>query len=99
MLRQLESAPQSLRILGNSSAGEETLRGTRSSFQLCCRWCLCNRSANETRCQYVHMLVRHFFVGFVILTALTAQSGNHKLPGDDAVRIHEFYRLASEIQD
>jgi len=45
------------------------------------------------------MLVRHFFAGVVILTALTVQSGSHKLPDDDAVRIHEFYRLASEIQD
>lgn len=37
-------------------------------------------------------------VFFGVLTAAVAQS-SHQLPAEDPVRIHEFYRLAAQIQD
>ena len=41
------------------------------------------------------------FLGSVLLLAIAtfAQTPAEKIPPDDAIQIHEFYRLASQIQD
>ena len=43
--------------------------------------------------------MRPLFSTLLLAIAAFAQTPSQPIPVDDAVRIHEFYRLASQIQD
>jgi hypothetical protein len=43
--------------------------------------------------------MRHLLIILLIATAAFGQTATEQIPADDAVRIGEFYRLASQVQD
>jgi hypothetical protein len=54
------------------------------------------RYQQNTSCVYIAMRLA---IIIILTLAAFAQTPTRQIPPDDAVRIHEFYRLASQIQD